>query len=155
MNENSERSGNRSWLGNLLILILMGGLFLAIAIPNFTNHRTSKLNVIINNLRQIDAAKNQWAFEHGVTNFDQIAKLTNQLSERDLSQFLPPSDKQGGLISSVAGEIYEINALNKSPDAKLVNKIDMPWPKGSIIRFSEHTNVYLEIIFPDGTKTYF
>jgi len=155
MNGNSEKSGSRYWFWSLLILILLGGFLLAIAIPNYVGPHKSKLNSIVNNLRQIDAAKNQWAFEHGVTNFDQIARLTNQLSEQDLTPYLHYPNKQGGLVPSVAGEIYAINPLNKSPQAKLVRKVDMPWPKGSIIRFSENTNASLEITFPDGTKTHF
>jgi hypothetical protein len=40
-------------------------LLLAIAIPNFVKARdTSMQNACINNLRQIDAAKNQWALEN-------------------------------------------------------------------------------------------
>jgi hypothetical protein len=156
MNGNSEKSSGSSWLWTLLILIAIGILLLAIAIPNFTGSRVSKFNMIINNLRQIDAAKNQWAFEHGVTNLDQIATLTNQLSEKDLAPYLHSSNNQGGLATSVAGEIYTIGALNKSPEAKLVHKIEMPWPRGSIIRFSQNPklNAYYEITLPDGTKTY-
>jgi hypothetical protein len=153
MNGNSEKPGNWSWLWKLLILLLLGGFLLAIAIPSYVEPPTSKVNSIINNLHHIDMAKNEWAFEHGVTNYDQIASMTNQLSEQDLTPYLHFPDKQGGLVHSVAGEIYLINPLNKTPGAKLVHKINMPWPKGSMIRFLENTNAFLEITFPDGTKT--
>ena len=47
------------------------GMMSAIAIPNFVKARaTSQRNACINNLRQIDAAKNQWALEKGKTNGD-------------------------------------------------------------------------------------
>jgi len=156
MSENSENSGSWSWLWKFLTLLFVAGLLVAIAVPNHVGHTTSKFNMIINNLRQIDAAKNQWAFEHGFTNFDQIANLTNQLSEKDFVPYLHFPNNQGSLVPSVAGEIYTINALNKSPEAKLVHKIEMPWPKGSVIRFSQNPkqNAYFEITLPDGTKTY-
>jgi type II secretory pathway pseudopilin PulG len=42
------------------------GLLAAIAIPNFIRARaTSQANACINNLRQIDAAINEWALENG------------------------------------------------------------------------------------------
>jgi type II secretory pathway pseudopilin PulG len=42
------------------------GLLAAIAIPNFIRARaTSQANACINNLRQIDAAINEWAMETG------------------------------------------------------------------------------------------
>jgi type II secretory pathway pseudopilin PulG len=42
------------------------GLLAAIAIPNFIQARTtSQTNACINNLRQIDGAKQQWALETG------------------------------------------------------------------------------------------
>jgi hypothetical protein len=156
MNGKSEKPSGSSWLWTLLILIAIGIFLLAIAIPNFTGRRVSKFNMIINNLRQIDAAKSQWAFELGVTNLDQIATVTNQLSEKDLAPYLHSSNNQSGLVPSVAGEIYTIGALNKSPEAKLVHKIEMPWPIGSIIRFSKNPklNDCCEITLPDGTKTY-
>jgi hypothetical protein len=41
----------------------------AIAIPNFVKARAvSQQNACVNNLRQLDAAKNEWALEKGKTN---------------------------------------------------------------------------------------
>jgi hypothetical protein len=49
----------------------IGGMMAAIAIPNFTRARsTSQENACINNLRLIDAAKQQWALEHHKSNAD-------------------------------------------------------------------------------------
>lgn len=152
MNEKSKIFSSRSWLWYLLIYVFVAALLFAMAIPNFVGSHTSKINGIINNLRQIDAAKNEWAVEHGVTNLDQIATLTNQLSEKDISPYLHFKKPQGSLVPSVAGETYTVGALNKSPEAKFVHKI-YSYPSGSIIRFSNSTNLFpLELIFPDGTK---
>jgi len=50
----------------LLAPVAVVGMLSAIAIPNFVKARaTSQQNACINNLRQIDGAKNQWALEKG------------------------------------------------------------------------------------------
>src|SRR5271155_4402718 len=55
-------------LVEIMIVVAIIGLLAAIAIPNFLRARsTSQMNACINNLRQIDAAKQQWALEYGKT----------------------------------------------------------------------------------------
>ena len=55
-------------LVEIMIVVAIIGLLAAIAIPNFLRARsTSQMNACINNLRQIDAAKQQWALETGQT----------------------------------------------------------------------------------------
>jgi len=51
-------------LVEIMIVVSIIGLLAAIALPNFINARaTSRQNACINNLRQIDAAINEWALE--------------------------------------------------------------------------------------------
>lgn len=51
-------------LVEIMIVVAIIGLLAAIAIPSFIKARkTSQKNACINNLRQIDAAKEQWALE--------------------------------------------------------------------------------------------
>ena len=53
-------------LVEIMIVVAIIGLLAAIAIPNFVRARqTSQTNACINNLRQIDSAKHQWALENG------------------------------------------------------------------------------------------
>ena len=55
-------------LVEIMIVVAIIGLLAAIAIPNFLRARsTSQMNACINNLRQIDSAKQQWALEYGKT----------------------------------------------------------------------------------------
>jgi prepilin-type N-terminal cleavage/methylation domain-containing protein len=56
-------------LVEIMIVVAIIGLLAAIAIPNFIKARaTSQQNACINNLRQIDAAINEWALETGQSN---------------------------------------------------------------------------------------
>lgn len=51
-------------LVEIMIVVAIIGLLAAIAIPNFVHARTSsQTNACINNLRQIDSIKQQWALE--------------------------------------------------------------------------------------------
>ncbi|MFO1514283.1 MAG: type II secretion system protein [Verrucomicrobiota bacterium] len=52
-------------LVEIMIVVAIIGLLAAIAIPNFVRARTTaQLNACINNLRQVDAAIQQWALEN-------------------------------------------------------------------------------------------
>ena len=52
-------------LVEIMIVVAIIGLLAAIAIPNFVKARTTaQTNACINNLRQIDAAVQQWALEN-------------------------------------------------------------------------------------------
>jgi type II secretory pathway pseudopilin PulG len=76
----------------LLAPVAVVGMLAAIAIPNFVKARaTSQQNACINNLRQLDAAKNEWALE-------KAKKATDTPTKQDLLPFLRswPVCPQGG-----------------------------------------------------------
>ena len=58
-------------LVEIMIVVAIIGLLAAIAVPSFVRARTtSQTNACINNLRQIDGAKDQWAIETGLVDGD-------------------------------------------------------------------------------------
>ena len=60
-------------LVEIMIVVAIIGLLAAIAIPSFMKARsTSQKNACVNNLRQIEAAKEQWALENKKATGDAI-----------------------------------------------------------------------------------
>jgi len=65
-------------LVEIMIVVAIIGLLAAIAIPNFVKARTTaQTNTCINNLRQIDAAIQQYALEKNLPNGASVLPLSN------------------------------------------------------------------------------
>jgi hypothetical protein len=150
----------RSWLLPAVLVIAIIGLLIVIAVPNFVHGGSTKLLGIISHLSQIEAAKQQWAKEHGLTNAVQQKCV---VTESDLAPYLLPAYTQNQNFGNPAfGELYLIRDLNQSPEAVLTQKLterytDSSLPKGTIIRLdqgsgSEWCYECYEIILPDGTS---
>jgi prepilin-type N-terminal cleavage/methylation domain-containing protein len=101
-------------LVEIMIVVAIIGLLAAIAIPNFARARTtSQQNACINNLRQIDGAKQTWALEN-----TQVLTATPTATEiqpylgRGTSGGLPfcPADS-----SFTFGNSYQLNSLQQVP----------------------------------------
>ncbi len=53
-------------LVEIMIVVLIIGILLAIAVPNFINARTtSRQQTVLGNLKQVDTAMEQWAMDKG------------------------------------------------------------------------------------------
>jgi hypothetical protein len=102
--------GNGSQSAAALVLlpaVAVPGMLAAIAIPNFVKARaTSQQNACINNLRMLDAAKNQWALEKSKTTGDVPTK-------EDLMPYL------NKWPVCPAGGTYTIGAVGERPTCSL------------------------------------
>ena len=95
-------------LVEIMIVVAIIGLLAAIAIPNFVKARqTSQTNACINNLRIIDAAKQQWALELG-----QATGATPSSG-----QIVPYLGRSGSVMPTcpIGSSAYTINALTNVP----------------------------------------
>jgi hypothetical protein len=91
----------------LLPAVAVPALLAAVAVPNFVKARsTSQENACINNLRQLDAAKNEWALEKGKKDGDVP-------TQEDLLPYLRrwPVCPQGGT--------YTIGAIGENPTCSI------------------------------------
>lgn len=102
---NRIRKKNKGFtLVEIMIVVLIIGILLAIAVPNFIQARnTSRTRTCIANLRQIEAAKEQWAME----NNQGAAAVPVQ------GDLMPTYMKSWP--SCPAGGAYAINAVNANP----------------------------------------
>src|SRR5664280_2282471 len=86
------------------------GILAAIAIPNFVKARnTAQMNMCINNLRQIEDAKQQWALENK-------KELTDTPTARELDKYLHTSFTT---LKCPAGGVYTINAVGQEPTCSI------------------------------------
>ncbi len=100
-------------LVEIMIVVAIIGLLAAIAIPNFVKARaTSQANACINNLRQIDAAANQWGLENKATTGQSI-NFPN-----DLTPYIK-LNSAGSIPGCPAGGTYTETAVGTNPVCSL------------------------------------
>jgi prepilin-type N-terminal cleavage/methylation domain-containing protein len=112
-------------LVELMVVVAVIGLLAAIAIPNFVHARTtSQTNACINNLRQIDGAKQEWAMDNAVpaTSRPGIAELQPYLG-RGSGGSLPtcPLDSASTWSTSyTSGNLQIVPVCKISPSTHLL-----------------------------------
>ncbi len=107
-------------LVEIMIVVAIIGLLAAIAIPNFVKARaTSQMNACINNLRQIDAAANEFALERGKKTGDGITMTTDLTPYIKLnsSSSIPPCPAGGSYAIATVGvtPTCSLSTLTSSP----------------------------------------
>ncbi len=100
-------------LVEIMIVVAIIGLLAAIAIPNFVKARAqSQANACINNLRQLDAAANQFALERGKKSTDPIVLAT------DLTPYIK-LNSAGSIPPCPAAGTYTLAAVGSTPTCSL------------------------------------
>ncbi|MCU0772168.1 MAG: type II secretion system GspH family protein [Verrucomicrobia bacterium] len=90
-------------LVEIMIVVAIIGLLAAIAIPNFVRAReTAQSNACINNLRQIDGAKDQAALENGMGTGDDVSALIDDYIK-------------GGTPACPLGDPYTVGNVGDDP----------------------------------------
>ena len=160
MNSDSENpQSGLAWWWHVIFVAAIVGLLAALAIPNFIGGGSTKLLGIIHTLQQIDAAKQQWAWERGLTNAAQQNRI---ITEKDLAPYLLTAFTAHQEFGNPGfGELYLIRDLNQSPEAVLTRKLTErsgdSVPRGTVIRLDRGSgkgqcDECYEIISPDGTS---
>lgn len=104
-------------LVEIMIVVAIIGLLAAIAIPNFVKARaTSQANACINNLRQIDAAANQWALENKETTGATIDLNT------DLTPYIR-LNSNSSIPGCPAGGSYDDTSVGATPTCSLGSSV--------------------------------
>lgn len=122
-----KHTTNRGFtLVEIMIVVAIIGLLAAIAIPNFVKAREqAQLNAIINNLRIIEGAKDQWALEQ--------KKGTGDLPDWSSGAAGIADYLKGGTVKNVVGETYVLNAVGTNTVAVTPVKLGT-YLAGSTIR---------------------
>jgi prepilin-type N-terminal cleavage/methylation domain-containing protein len=105
-------------LVEIMIVVAIIGLLAAIAIPNFVKARTTaQKNACINNLRQIDGAKEQWALENKISEGTGTTKsiIDGYIKGGN------PACPGGGIYAAAAGGTVDYQPVGANPICTLSN----------------------------------
>ena len=106
-------------LVEIMIVVAIIGLLAIIAIPHYLRAtEASQTNACINNLRQIDQGKEQYAFEAHLVNGDPVTGT-------DLDVYIKRGFAQLD-ANEPNGQGYEINEIGTDPECKAYDAVAHP-----------------------------
>ena len=112
----------------IFVLVVLVALLIAIVVANTgPTFRHSRINAMINNLRQLDGAAEMWAIHHHQTGAVMV-------TEADLTNYLRRS------LQPIGGEDYVFRPLPQSPEVVLTRTVEGR-PKGTVVCFATNGEV--------------
>ena len=119
MNDSAHGKGGTNIVPSLVVLVLVGAI-LTVFIPNFIKARSTRAaSACINNLRQIDAAANEFALETGKRTGDKIS------FPNDLTPYIK-LNSAGKIPPCPNGGIYSISRVGDKPTCSLGTRVIPP-----------------------------
>jgi hypothetical protein len=110
-----------SFLEILIVCVavcLVVAFFVFAWMPNYVRGGTSPANTCINNLRQIEAAKEEWAMVNGKTNCDVVTTI-------DITPYIQ-LNSNSQIPGCPAGGIYTIGRIGELPTCSLGTNASQP-----------------------------
>lgn len=101
----------------VVVCFLTIGFFYAM-IPNMVRSRTSPANACINNMRQIQAAKNEWALENRISN-------NVVVTENDITPYIQ-LNSNSSIPPCPSGGTYTIGRVDELPTCSIGTNSSQP-----------------------------
>jgi hypothetical protein len=104
------------WVGIIILVVFV--FWVSFVIPNRVGSHTSPANACINNMRQIEGAKNEWALVNGKTNGTIV-------TENDLTNYIK-LNRYGKIPQCPAGGKYNFGKVGVSVTCSLGTTVTPP-----------------------------
>ena len=122
MSEPEDNSGSGFGFWAVIVLVFVIGFFV-LAVPNYTRSGSSPANTCINNLRQIDAAKDEWALERN-------AKLGDVVTTNDIKPYIK-LNSYGNISPCPSGGTYFLERIGSMPICSIPGHVLPQWRTNS------------------------
>ncbi len=109
----------------IMIVVAIIGLLAAISIPSFMKARnTSQAKTCINNLRQIESGKEQWAMATGAAVGTDANSTSNRPAVNQYLKLQSTGPGTNGPVCSIAGAVYDYRGIGTNATCSASNTLN-------------------------------